>query len=60
MYRCDFLHAGQIAQSCRLKVETLDAAIATGQKILADQIDVQDCDGLKIWLDSALLYQFSV
>jgi hypothetical protein len=59
MYRCHFLQAGRIAQGCNLKVETLDAAIATGQKLLADRIDTDDCDGLQIWLDGALLYEFS-
>lgn len=56
MYRCHFMRAGRIAQGCDLKVDTLDAAIATGQKILADRIEPDDCDGLEIWLDSALLY----
>jgi hypothetical protein len=60
MYRCFFMQAGRIAQSCNLRVETLDAAIATGRKILTDLIDPDDCDGLEIWLDSALLYEFSV
>jgi hypothetical protein len=60
MYRCHFMHAGRITQGCNLKVETLDAAIATCQKILADHFDPDDCDGLEIWLDSALLYEFSV
>jgi hypothetical protein len=40
-------------------VETLDAAIATSRKILADQIDPDVCDRLEIWLDTALLYEFS-
>jgi hypothetical protein len=60
MYRCVFIQAGRIAQGCNLRVETLDAAIATGQKILADLLDPDDCDGLEIWLDGALLYEFSV
>jgi len=58
MYRCHFMQAGRIVQGLNLKVETLDAAIATGRKILADQLI--DCDGLEIWLDSALLYKFSL
>jgi hypothetical protein len=41
-------------------VHTLDAAIATGRKILADHLEVDQCDGLEIWLDRALLYKFSV
>jgi hypothetical protein len=60
MYRCHFMQAGRIIQGLNLKVETLDAAIATGQKILADHIELIDCDGLEIWLDSALLYKFSI
>jgi hypothetical protein len=60
MYRCLFIQAGRIAQGCNLRVETLDAAIATGRKILADLLDPDDCDGLEIWLDGALLYEFSV
>ena len=56
MYRCHFMQAGRIVQGLNLKVETLDAAIATGRKILADHIELIDCDGLEIWLDSALLY----
>jgi hypothetical protein len=60
MYRCHFMHAGRITQGCNLKVETLDAAIATGRKILADLIDPDDCDGLEIWLDTALLYQWPI
>jgi hypothetical protein len=59
MYRCHFLQAGRITQGCNLRVETLDAAIATSQKILADQIDPDDCDRLEIWLDTALVYEFS-
>ncbi len=58
MYRCHFLRAGRIVQGLNLKVETLDAAIATGRKILADHIELIDCDRLEIWLDSALLYKF--
>jgi hypothetical protein len=49
------MRAGRISQGCNLNVDTLDAAIATGQKILADHIEPDDCDGLEIWLDSALL-----
>jgi hypothetical protein len=60
MYRCHLLHAGRITQGYNLKVETLDAAIATGRKILADHIDPDDCDGLEIWLDTALLYQWPI
>jgi hypothetical protein len=60
MYRCHFMQAGRIAHGCNLKVETLDAAIATGKKILADHIDLDHCDGLEIWLDHALLYKSSV
>jgi hypothetical protein len=60
MYRCHFMHDGQITQGCTLSVETLDAAIATGRKMLEDQLDPDDCDGLEIWLDSALLYEFSI
>ncbi|HEY4042116.1 MAG TPA: hypothetical protein VGM32_09785 [Rhodopila sp.] len=58
MYRCHFTRAGHVAHGCNLQVETLDAAIATGRKILADLIDPDDCDGLEIWLDCALLYEF--
>ena len=54
------MHAGRVTQGFNLKVETLDAAIATGRKILADHPDLDDCDGLEIWLDSALLYECSV
>ena len=60
MYRCHFMRAGRVTQGYNLKVETLDAAIATGRKILADHIDPDDCDGLEIWLDSALLYECSI
>jgi hypothetical protein len=60
MYRCQFLHAGRVALGYFLKVETLDAAIATSRKILADRIEPEDCDSLEIWLDGALLYEFSV
>jgi hypothetical protein len=59
MYRCYFMQAGRIARGYNLKVATLDAAIATGRKILADHIDIDDCDGLEIWLDRALLYKFA-
>src|ERR1700733_3268412 len=47
MYRCLFIQAGRIAQGCNLRVETLDAAIATGWKILADLLDPDDCDGFE-------------
>jgi hypothetical protein len=59
MYRCHFIHAGRVTQGCDLLVATLDAAIATSRKILADQIDPDACDRLEIWLDTALLYEFS-
>lgn len=59
MYRCHFMYAGRCAQGFHLKVETLDAAIATARKILADTIEDDACDRLEIWLDSALLYAFS-
>jgi hypothetical protein len=58
MYRCYFIQEGRVAQGCHLKVATLDAAIATGRKILADDIAIDECDGLEIWLDQALLYKF--
>jgi hypothetical protein len=58
MYRCYFLQNGRIAQGCNVKVATLDAAIATGRKMLADHISIDDYDGLEIWLDQALLYKF--
>jgi hypothetical protein len=60
MYRCHFIQDGQITQGCTLMVDTLDAAIATGRKMLADQLDPDSCEGLEIWLDSALLYEFSI
>ncbi|MEA2791767.1 MAG: hypothetical protein QOG73_4173, partial [Acetobacteraceae bacterium] len=53
MYRCYFLQNGRIAQGCNVKVATLDAAIATGRKMLADHISIDDYDGLEIWLDQA-------
>jgi hypothetical protein len=56
MYRCHFMRAGRIAQGCNLNFDTLDAAITAAQKILADHIEPDDCDGLEIWLGSALLY----
>jgi hypothetical protein len=59
MYRCHFMYAGQVAQGIHLRVETLDAAIATARKIMADIMDADACDRLEIWLDSALLYEFS-
>lgn len=59
MYRCYFMQKGRVAQGCTLKVATLDAAIASGRKILSDSANIEDCDGLEIWLDQALLYKFS-
>ena len=59
MYRCYFTHHGQIEDGYNLDVLTLDAAIATGRKILADELDLDRCNGLEIWLDRALLYRFS-
>jgi len=59
MYRCYFMQEGRVAQGCTLKVATLDAAIATGRKILSDNSNTEDCDGLEIWLDQALLYIFN-
>jgi hypothetical protein len=59
MYRCYFIQEGRIAQGCNLDVATLDAAIATARKILADHLSIDECDGLEIWLDRALLYKFS-
>ncbi len=59
MYRCYFMQDGHIAEGCNLDVSTLDAAIATGRKILADHPDIEQCDGLEIWLDQALLYKFT-
>jgi hypothetical protein len=57
MYRCYFMQEGRIAQAYNLKVATLDAAIATGRKILADHLDIDACDGLEIWLDQGMLYK---
>ncbi len=59
MYRCYFTQDGQVEDGYILDVLTLDAAIATGRKILADQLDMDRCDGLEIWLDQALLYKFT-
>jgi hypothetical protein len=59
MYRCYFMQKGRVAHGCNVKVATLDAAIATGRKILADLTSTDECDGLEIWLDQALLYQFT-
>ena len=58
MYRCYFTQNGQLEDGYNLDVLTLDAAIATGRKILADGLDMDRCDGLEIWLDRALLYRF--
>jgi hypothetical protein len=58
MYRCYFTRHGQIEDGYNLDVSTLDAAIATGRKILADELDMDLCNGLEIWLDRALLYRF--
>ncbi len=60
MYSCYFTHDGRVEEGCKLDVLTLDAAIATGRKILEDHLDVDWCDGLEIWLDQALLYKFTV
>jgi hypothetical protein len=60
MYRCYFTQDGHIEEGCNLDVRTLDAAIATGRKLLADNMDIEQCDGLEIWLDQALLYKFSI
>src|ERR1700733_9014697 len=59
MYRCHFTQNGHIEDSCNLNVLTLDAAIERGQKILGDNLDIDRCDGIEIWLDRALLYKFS-
>lgn len=59
MYRCFFMQSGQVAKGCELKVQTLDAAIATGRKILSDHLNIDECDGLEIWLDQAMLYKFT-
>jgi hypothetical protein len=59
MYRCYFTQNGHVEERYNLDVLTLDAAIATGRKILADHLDVDQCDGLEIWLDQAMLYKFS-
>jgi hypothetical protein len=59
MYRCYFTQNGRVEDGCNLNVLTLDAAIATGQKILADDLDIDRCDGIEIWLDRALLYRFT-
>ncbi len=59
MYRCYFTQHGQVEDGYNLDVSTLDAAIATGRKILADELELDRCNGLEIWLDRALLYRFS-
>jgi hypothetical protein len=59
MYRCYFIQNGHAEEGCNLDVLTLDAAIATGRKILADHLDADQCDGMEIWLDRALLYKFN-
>ena len=59
MYRCYFTRDGQVEEGCNLDVITLDAAIATSRKIFTDHLDVDQCDGIEIWLDQALLYKFA-
>jgi hypothetical protein len=59
MYRCYFTQDGHVEETYNLDVLTLDAAIATGRKILADALDIDRCDGLEVWLDQALLYKFT-
>jgi len=59
MFRCFFMHKGRVAQGFNLQVLTLDAAIATGRKILDDDLDLDDCDGYEIWLDRGLLYKYA-
>lgn len=34
-------------------IVTLNAFIAAGRKVLHDQMDINDCDGLEIWYDPA-------
>ncbi len=60
MYLCYFIQAGRVAQGCSLSVVTLDAAIATGRKILDDELEIDGCDGFEIWLDQGLLYKYAV
>ena len=59
VYRCYFTYDGHAEEGCNLNVLTLDAAIATGRKIPADHPDIDQYDGLEIWLDQALLYKFT-
>ena len=59
MYRCNFTQDGHVEERYNLDVLTLDAAIATGRKILADYLAIDQYNGLEIWLDQALLYKFN-
>ena len=46
MYRSYFMQNGRLEEGCNLNVHPLDAAIATGRKILADHFDIDQRDGL--------------
>ena len=56
---CTFASSCKMGTSKKVQPgrETLDAAIATGRKILADNFDIDQRDGVEIWLDQALLYR---
>jgi hypothetical protein len=57
VFRCHFTRIERPFLAVNINVSTLDAAITTGLKILADELDASDFHGIEVWMDSALLYR---
>jgi len=56
MFRCHFTKDGRIVQGENLDVNTLERAIAEGQRLLAEKTPADDMDGFEIWQCAQLLH----
>jgi hypothetical protein len=51
MFRCHFTKSMRIVRGVNLTAQTLDEAIAEGQRLLGAKPDVDELDGILIWKD---------
>jgi hypothetical protein len=54
MFRCHFTKRTRIVQGENLSATSLDEAIEEAQRLLSEQSDSDELDGMLIWKDSSL------
>jgi hypothetical protein len=54
MFRCHFTKRARIVQGENLSAASLDEAIEEAQRLLSEQSDCDELDGMLIWKDSSL------